>query len=262
MAIKKKYTVLLIILILIIVGVLFYYFCVRFVQVKNDEVAIKVNLSDSSVEVLRGDIVYMPLRSSLYIYPTTIQTVQFDTTMILVQDGMQFPVAPSISYRLDAKKAGEYYTFCGMNFKSAENTFLKHEIAVAYRDAASNFTADSMMYNITQFEKEAANRLTEKLEGVGLDLISLNANLAIPIQMKQIMALRFDATQKAIIAQSQIEEADAKRKVDSLHYASLTPLAIQEMFIKKWDGKLADRGELPQVYKDITGKEITENKKE
>lgn len=257
MAIKKKYTVLLIILILIVVGVLFYYFCVRFVQIKNDEVAVKVNLSNSSVEVLRGDIVYMPLRSSLYIYPTTIQTVQFDTTMVLVQDGMQFPIAPSLSYRLDAKKAGEYYTFCGMNFKSAENTFVKHEVTVAYRDAASTFTADSMMYNMLSFEKEATIRLKDRLKEVGLDLVSLNANMAIPTQMKQIMALRFDATQKAIVAQSQIEEADALRRVDSLHYASLTPLGIQEMFIKKWDGKLADRGELPQVYKDIT-----EDKKE
>lgn len=253
MALKKKYKILIFLLIIVAIGVVFYTFCIRIRQIKNDEVAVKVNLGDSSVEAVRGDIIYLPLRTQLYVYPTTIQTVSCDSMTFIVKDGVQFKFAPSIAYQLDAAKADLYYKKCGTTLSAANNGFLKEQAKNAFSIAANGFTSDSLMYNKQVFEKAANEKLSAQLETVGLILVSSNSNLNVPEHLREIINLRAKALQDAIIIENRLRGVDAQRKEDSLRYSVLTPLVIQKMFIDKWDGKLNGSDTTPHIYKEITG---------
>lgn len=253
MTMGKKYKVLALVLGLLALGTLFYLLFIRFYQIKNDEVGVKVNIGDSTVEAIRGDVVYMPLRTYLYIYPTTIQTIAMDTIRVIVKDGVEFAIAPSVSYQLSATKADIFYTKCGKSMDLMNKTFLREQVRKAFSDAANAFTADSLVYHKNRFEKSAYEQLSEQLGNVGLVLISSDSNLEIPKRIKDIVDLRAQALQDAIVAESRFREANALRREDSLRNSALTSLAIQRMFIDKWNGKFPNNGDVPQIYKDITG---------
>ena len=238
MAVKNKHKALIILLLLIVIGVIFSVFFVQVTQMESNEVAVKVGLGDSNVEVVSGDVVYMPLRTQLYVYPTIIRTKSFDSIVFILKDGVQFQFSPSISYRLDPAKADLFYRRCGTSLSVAERGPLKEFVKTAFLDAANGFTTDSLMYNKQTFEKTANERLSGLLNNVGLVLESSNSNMVVPNIIQDIVTLRAKALQEALIVESSLRESEAQRKSDSLQYSVLTPLAIQKMFIDKWDGKL------------------------
>ena len=98
---------------------------------------------------------------------------------------------------------------------------------------------------------------------IGLILKNTNSNLQIPQKIKDIIALRSQALQNAILAEDKIKQAEAEAQIalleartksreDSLKNSAITSLAIQKMFIEKWDGKLPVYGDTPKIYKNIT----------
>ena len=230
----------------------FYTFFVQIRQIGNDEVAVKVSMDNSETEVVRGDVVFMPLRTEVYVYPTTIQTVKYDTTVVLVKDGLQFPVSPAVSYKVNAAKADVFYKNCGSSISVNNDVFLKQLVRNIYLESAAKFVSDSIVYDRNTFEASAKKLLDAEMDKVGLILVTANSGLAIPRQVQEVMSLRAKTLQDALIAENRLREVDALRREDSLRYSALTPLAIQKMFIDKWDGKLIQNAPLPTIYKGIT----------
>lgn len=253
MAIKKKYKFLIFVVILLALGYVFYAFFLRIVQIGNDEVGVRVELNNSQVDVVRGDLMYMPLRTRLYIYPATIQAIMYeDSVRVAVKDGILFYLLPRISYQLNAGRADLFYEKCGKTIDEINKVYLKELVYATYAKAASGYTADSLIYNKQQFEQLANEELKAKMDDVGLILKTSNSNLSVPKQIQDIVNLRVQALQDAIVAEMRLRQVDAQRREDSLRNSALTPLSIQKAFIDKWDGKFRQDTPLPKVYKDIT----------
>lgn len=270
MALKKKYKVLIFTVVILVLLGLFYTYFVQIRQVKSGEIGVKAsigspidNSKDYDVEAVKGYVIFMPVYTDFVTYPTTIQLVNYDSMLVVARDGVQFYINPDISYQLDEKKADVYYRSCRLPFSEVGTGYLKTLVSGAYAAAANGFMSDSLVNNMQQFEASAGTMLSAKMNDVGLLLKNSTSNLRIPASIKEIIDLRSLALQNAILAEDKRKQAEAEvlleivkadgiRKEDSLRNSSLTPLAIQKMFIDKWDGKLPVYGDTPKIYKNIT----------
>lgn len=269
MVFKKKYKALIILVLVIAIIILFYTFFIQIHRVGPGFVGVKAsisnpvdNSSDYDVEQVKGYVCFMPLLTELVIYPTSIQIANYDSLRIIAKDGVQFYIKPTVSYQLDDKKAGVFYKTCRKSLGEANNAYIKEIIAFAYLSEANNFASDSLINNKQLFETSVSATLTKKMDEIGLVLKNASSNLEIPQQIKDIINLRGQAIQNAILAEDKIKQieaesriqvlkADAVRRQDSLINSALTSHAIQKMFIEKWDGKLPVYGDTPKVYKSI-----------
>ncbi|MEN9919291.1 MAG: hypothetical protein RL662_1727 [Bacteroidota bacterium] len=240
----------------------FFYFCVRVKNIKSGYIGVKAdvtnpvdNTSDYVVQEVNGYVVYMPFLSDLKVYPTTVQTVGYDAMSINANDGMSFVVKPRISFQLDEKNASRFYKSYKESIEQIGTSHLKEIVASAYALAAASFDSDSLARNIPTYDTDVSKILAVRMLEKGLILQNANANLEIPAKIKEIVDLKNMAIKNTILAQEQIREsyakANIKRVEDSLINSALTSLAIQKMFIEKWDGRLSPNTESPKVYKDI-----------
>lgn len=261
---------LIVIVVLLALAVLFYTYFVQVRHVKAGEIGIKASVGnpidngeDFDIQAVKGYVFFMPIYTDFTTYPTTMQIVPYDSMRIVAKDGVQFYVKPSISYQLDEKKVVQYYRAFRKPLNEINQTYLKELVSTSYATAANGFGSDSLVNNQKQFETALNTILSARMSEIGLDLKNVVSNLQVPQQLKDIIALRGEALQNAILAEDkrkqaeaealiQVVNADAARQGDSLKNAALTPLSIQKMFIDKWDGKLPVYGETPKIYKNIT----------
>ena len=239
----KKKAWLIIFIILTILGV-FYAFFVRVRIVRSGEIGIKADIGNPinnkenySIQAVKGYVFYMPFYSELVVYPTTIQPAKYEQMPVLTNDGIQFFIQPVISYQLDEDKATNFYKSIRKSLSETNQEYLKELVVSSYTLAAKEFTADSLSLNEPLFNQIASTYLSEKMNDIGLILKSSNAYMEIPLFIKEAIETRSKSLQQALTIKNSYVEIDAKRKADSLINASLTPLAIQKMFIEKWDGK-------------------------
>jgi len=260
MALKKKYKVLITILVLLVLGILFYKFFIQIRHVKAGEIGIKAspgspvdNSADYDIEAIRGYVVFMPLYTDFVVYPTTIQVVSYDSMQVSSKDGIEFQVKPNVSFQLDESKATQFYKVTRSSLEEVSKGYLKEIVASSYVSAANSFTADSLATNERQFDATVNIILAEKMNEFGLILKNTVSNLEYPESIKAAIALRVKTLQDALIAEHRLREVDAIRREDSLRYSALTHLAIQKLFIDKWDGKLTSGGgEVSRIYDSIS----------
>jgi len=249
MIFKAKNKALLIVFIILLILGVFYAFFVRVRIVRPGEIGIKVDIGnpvskdvDSDMQIVKGYVFYVPLYSELVVYPTTIQPMKYEQMPVMTNDGIQFFIRPVISYQLDENKAGHFYKSIRKSLSETGQEYLKELVVSSYTLAASEFSADSLSLNEQFFNQKASLYLAEKMDDVGLLLKSTNAYMEIPLFIKDAIETRNKSLQQALTIKNSYTEIDAKRKADSLLNASLTPLAIQKMFIEKWDGKTPING--------------------
>lgn len=267
---RKKWKFLLILLLIIVIGGLFSKFFMQIKHIPSGYIGVKSSIGnpldnsvDYEVKLIKGYTVFMPLYTEITVYPTTIQTAAYDSIQINAEDGTQFIVKPRVSYLLDESKAGLFYKNYGQSLSGINNSYLKEIVDYSYATAAGFFASDSLVSNKNTFEIEVSKILSSKMSEIGLVLKNVNSNLEIPQKIKDIIALRSQTLQNAILAEDRIKQAEAeasiqlleartKSKEDSLRNSAMTQLAIQKMFIEKWDGKLPVYGDTPKIYKNIT----------
>ncbi len=266
---KKKKSILTAVIIIAVIG-LILGFGMRIKHVDTGYIGIKSsitnpfdNSSEHKISVVKsGYVVYIPLCTQIWIYPTTVQTAAYNTITIRTNDGMEFVIKPRISYQLNADKALSFYTNYKVNLNQLNNNYLKEITAGTYSLAVSNYSSDSLIHNIGNFEAEAFKSLSSKMADAGLTLMNANPNLEIPPKIKELVEQRNLAKHNMLLAQDKFQEVYAKTNVervkDSLLNSALTSLAIQKMFIEKWDGKLSPEIESPKAYRDINQAEASE----
>lgn len=264
----KKLTKTILCLLFIIIGL-----CVIFIRIKKipqGSVAIVHRLNSKNLPTTTpiiqksGILCYVNLFEDIILYPTNIQEARYDSISFFTQDGVEFIVQPRISYLLDESKVLLYHTTFNKPFEDINNEYLKELVAHSYISNGALFTSDSLVENRSLFEKNSEYFLTSKMQETGLILKNTNSNLKIPKRIKILLDLRNGAKQNALLAQERINEEYAKANLerikDSLHYSALTNLAIQKLFIDKWDGKLNLNNHLPQVFDNIHKDLISEKK--
>lgn len=255
MALSRKYKILIsTVVILAIIGS-FYMFFLQVRYVKAGEIGVKASLTGTDIHPVRGYVIFMPLYTDFVTYPTTVQIVSYDSIAITSKDGISFHIRPSISYQLNEAKIIDLYKASRSSLDALSKGYLKELVAASYSAVANNFTADSLAVNEQQFKESANKILTAKMEETGLVLKNTIPNLEYPESIKAAIALRVKTLQEALIAENRLRQVDALRKEDSLRFSALTPLAIQKMFIEKWDGKMSAYGnEVSRIYDSIVKK--------
>ncbi len=266
----KRWKFLLILLLIIVIGGVFTKFFLQIKHIPSGYIGVKSSIgslanssNDYDLKIIKGYAIFMPLHTEITVYPTTIQTASYDSITINALDGTEFVVKPSISYQLDESKVTLLYKNSNQTLSEINNSYLKEIVTHSYAAASGSFSSDSLVSNKNAFEASVNGILSAKMDEIGLILKNTNSNLQIPQKIKEIIALRSQTLQNAILAEDKIKQAEAeaqiilleastKSKEDSLKNSAITSLAIQKMFIEKWDGKLPVYGDTPKIYKNIT----------
>lgn len=261
MALKKSTKIVITILIIAAILALFYTFFVQVRRVNAGEIGVKASLgspvdnnADFKIEAVKGYVVFMPLYSDVAIYPTSIQVALYDSIRILSNDAVYLHIRPSVSFQLDESKVIQFYKATRSSQPLSDGSYLKELVTSSYITAAATFTADSIANNENEFEELANKILSVKLNEIGIILKNTVSNIDYPESVRYAIDLRAKAVQEALIVESRLRQVEALRKEDSLRYSALTPLAIQKMFIDKWDGKMSgNKGEVSRIYDSISG---------
>lgn len=266
----KKWKFFVILLLLLVGGGVFYKFCMQIKHIPPGYIGIKSSIGnpidntvDFDVETIKGYAVFMPMYTEVTLYPTTIQTVAYDNIKINAMDGTEFVIKPQISYQVDEAKVKLLYKSSKQPLSEINNGYMKEIVIHAFASASGDFASDSLVNNKNAFETRVNAVLSAKMSEIGLVLRNTNSNLQIPQNIKDIIVLRSQTLQNAILAEDKMKQAEAEAQIqlleartksteDSLKNSAMTPLAIQKMFIEKWDGKLPVYGETPRIYKNIT----------
>lgn len=263
---KARWILLTIILIVAVVYVMKWFCAIE--RIDAGHAGIRVNLVgyhkgvDDITEVT-GWVVYIPLFTAIYEFPTYTQVKDYDPFIVNAKDGSEFTVDPTFSYYVDEHSVPRIFRQYRRTLPELENGYLKNVIYDCYRIAANKYPSDSLMSNRQQFEDEVQNNLSTTLKQEGFIYQQLTSNLTPPQSLKEAIDAKNRTTQEAIQAENRLRQADAdakakiitaegEKRVNDLKASALTPLIIQQMFIEKWDGKLPTYGETPHLFKDIT----------
>jgi regulator of protease activity HflC (stomatin/prohibitin superfamily) len=126
----------------------------------------------------------------------------------------------------------------------------------------NKYTTDEIVSNREKFETDVQNTLKNVLEKEGFYLEQLTSGLGYPKTIVDAVNSKNKAVQEAMMVENQLKvaeaqakklliQAEAEKKANEMRQQSLTPLLIQQEFIKKWDGKTPLYGSSPVMFKSV-----------
>lgn len=276
----NRIKVLIVAAVAIVVAGIISYFC--YTRIDAGHVGIRVNLYGSEKGVqditeVTGWVLYNPLTTSIYEFPTFIQHKEYtgeNSFVVNSKDGSEFHVSPVINYNVKAEEVPNIFRKYRKDLKDIENQFLKTAVYDAFRVVANSYTADSLISSREIFEVKIKLVLTEQMNKDGFMIQQFTSNLSYPESFKKSIEAKNAAVQQALQAENEVKTAEASAKIsvakaqgvanalkiqaDADAYAnkarqtSLTPLLVQQQFIEKWNGVLPQYGAVPQLFKDIS----------
>lgn len=229
---------------------------------------IEVNLvaSDKGVEdiaLVTGWQFYNPFITSVYEFPTFVQTVDYEAFTVNAKDGSVFTVDPTLSIKVIDGYSPSIFKKYRKELPEIVNTTMYNYVRDAFRIQFNSFTTDSVISNRAQFESMVQSMLDSTLGREGFKLEQMTSGIQYPPTIVQAIEAKNKAIQDAMRVQNELAKAkanaeikvtEAKAEADAyaLKERSLSPIIIQQQFIEKWDGKLPVYGTVPTIFKDIT----------
>ncbi len=228
-------------------------------------VGIKINLygSDRGVDnitIVTGRVWYNTWTTKIIEFPTFTQSVDYDPFVVTTKDAAEFKVDPKLNYHVNPAMVPQIYRQYRKSLTEIEQQFMRNTIYDAYRIVANSFSSDSVMSNREKFEDRIQIILTKNLSKDGFVYDQLTSAITPPESLRQMIDEKNASIQARLKAENQAKQADAEAKVkvatatgeaqallvrakseaeaNRLRQASLTPMLIQQEWIKKWDGKL------------------------
>ena len=234
--------------------------------VDNSEVGIKFKkfgLTDQGelkAIPVTGWVFYNPFTTSVFTYPTYVQTVDYDAFDINSKDGTLFSMDPKLVYSIDRDKAAHIFSLYRKPLDKIEREFMETYIYNAYRIVANEYMADELMANRGKFESEVELLLKSTLEDEGFKIKEFTSAIIPPESLQKTIDEKNKAVQNALKAENQVKEAEANAKIaiaeaqgeaealriqaDGEAYynrtvaASLNELLVRQYAIEKWDGEM------------------------
>lgn len=225
---------------------------------------IKVNLYGDGkgvddVSLVTGAVWYNPVTTTIYEYPTFVQTVDYEPFSINAKDGSSFTVDPTISLKIiDGKSPEVFKKYRKENITEVINTTLYNYVKNAFRIQLNNYTTDELVSKREEFEKAIEDRLTKELSAENFQLEQMTSGLQYPNSLVDAINKKNEAVQEALKIENEVKavEAAAKKRVAEAEgnakalkikgdaeaeynrkiAASLSSLIIQQNMIEKWDG--------------------------
>ncbi len=228
-------------------------------------VGIKINLYGSgrgvdNITIVTGRVWYNTWTTKIIEFPTFTQSVDYDPFVVTTKDAAEFKVDPKLNYHVNPAMVPQIYRQYRKSLTEIEQQFMRNTIYDAYRIVANSFSSDSVMSNREKFEDRIQIILTKNLNKDGFVYDQLTSAITPPESLRQMIDEKNASIQARLKAENQAKQADAEAKVkvatatgegqallirakseaeaNRLRQASLTPMLIQQEWIKKWDGKL------------------------
>lgn len=235
-------------------------------RVDSSEVGIKFNkltLTDQGkldASPVTGYIMYNPITTSVFTYPTYVQRVDYKPFTVNTKDAAIFTMDPTMAYYLNRGKAVDVFFKYRKSLEEIQEGYMRTVIYDAYRVTANSYTSDELMSNRAKFESEVRIMLDSALTNEGFTVTEFTSQITPPESLQQMIDEKNKAVQASLKAENEVKKAEAdakiavaraegeakamKIKADAEAYynrtisASLSQMIIQEDFIEKWDGKL------------------------
>ena len=185
--------------------------------------------------------------SELYQVPMFEQKADPPEVVITAKDAGVFTVDPSLTYQAIRGKGVDIifnYKHVGVNdegtiMDNIEAAVLNAIVVNSYREEARNFTTDSLMNHLNQFEQAVENRLKKEFESKFFTLTSLTSGLKPPKSMADAIEKRNNAKQEAEQVRNELEKSKMlleKAKIDAeanrVKASGLEPRVLQEQWIE------------------------------
>ena len=236
--------------------------------VKPGEVGILVDNygSDKGVQpfsIKTGQFWYNPFTTTLYTYPTYIQTMKWeqknnDDITYASSDGSTFSADISCSFAIKSDRVPDFYVkFRSNDIHAFDEGFLKNIVRDAFNEVANQYTMEQL-YGEKKSDviNDAKKRVNALVEHIGVDIVQLGyigaprpPETVMASINKKIVAIQNAETAKNVVEQVKQEalqnvaraqgQADANKKLSE----SLTPnliewrrLELTRDAIEKWNG--------------------------
>lgn len=215
---------------------------------------IKVNLYGNNkgvdnVSLVTGMVWYNPFTTSVYEYPTFVQTVDYEPFTINAKDGSEFTVDPTISIKIKDGSAPEIFKKYRKPLDEVISSTLYNYVKDAFRIQLNKYTTDEIVSEREEVEKAIETQLAETLGKENFNLEQLTSGLTYPQSIVNSVNAKNQAIQEAMKTQNELEivKAEAQKKIvaaqaeyeaNMLRAKSLTPEILQQQWIEKWDGKV------------------------
>ncbi|MEL6536764.1 MAG: prohibitin family protein [Bacteroidota bacterium] len=253
---------------------------------------IRVNLygSDKGVDdvtEVTGAVWFNPITTEIYEFPLFVQNAVFtqdinegspdnEEIRVTTNDGLVVSMDVSINYRIADDKAVAIFQKYRKPLDEISRTILRNYLRDAYNRSANFYTAEEIYTKKNEFIHQADSMFQADLskEGFVVEKVVMLNELRLPDKIKTAIDRKIEAQQ---IAQQKVNEleqakADALKKIeasrgeaeamriqaDAERYAfeqkraALNRLLVQQQLIERWDGKLPQYGEVPQLFRDVT----------
>jgi regulator of protease activity HflC (stomatin/prohibitin superfamily) len=215
------------------------------------------------VSMCTGMVWYNPFTTSVYEYPTFVQTVDYEPFTINAKDGSEFTVDPTISLKIIDGKSPEVFKKYRKELKDVINTTLYNYVKNAFRIQLNNFTTDYIVSNRDSIENAIEKYLSSDLKKENFQLEQLTSGLKYPEIIVNSVNEKNKAIQDAQRAENEVKVAEANAKkvlvaaqaeaeANRLKQQALTPQILEKMWIDKWNGVLPVYGQVPTLFKDIS----------
>ena len=256
---------------------------------------IRVNLygSDKGVDEVTevtGAVWYNPITTEIHEFPLYVQNVVFtkdyhegsednEEIRVTTNDGLVVSMDVSINYRIASDRAEDIFTKYRKPLDEISRTILRNYLRDAYNRSANFYTAEEIYTMKNEFISRADSLFQADLdrEGFVIEKVVMLNELRLPEKIKAAIDRKIEAQQIAQQKKNELEQAkaDALKKIeasrgeaeamriqaDAERYAfeqkraALNRLLVQQQLIERWDGKLPQYGEVPQLFRDVTRSE-------
>lgn len=229
---------------------------------------IKVNLygSDKGVDdvsLVTGAVWYNPWTTTIYEYPTFVQTVDYKPFTINAQDGSEFTVDPTVSLKIVDGKSPQIFKKYRKELGDVINTTIYNYVKDAFRVQLNCFSTDYIISHRDSIEKATEYYLSQQLSKEGFQLEQMTSGLKYPQSIVDAVTAKSKAIQDAQKVQNELAvvkaeaekvlvKAKAEKEANELRTQALTPQVLEQMWIEKWDGRLPVYGEVPTLFRNIT----------
>lgn len=246
-------------------------------RIEPGNVGIRVNMygSEKGVEdypLVTGVTVYNPFTTSVFEYPTFVQTAVWsrearsgnEEMSFGSREGMVITSDVSLSYSLVADKVPSFYVkFRSDNLNTFTHGFLRNVARDAFNEAAVKYPVEGLYATSKEaFLAEVKERVNKVVEAYGVKIEQLGLVGAMRLPENVIVAInsKIKATQDAIRAENELRQTEAEAKkviaaaegeakallvradaqaVSNKKLAeSMTPALLQKIYYERWDGKL------------------------
>jgi regulator of protease activity HflC (stomatin/prohibitin superfamily) len=213
---------------------------------------IKVNMTASEkgvedVALVTGWVWYNPLTSSVYEFPTYVQTVDYEPFTVNANGGSEFIVDPTISIKVIDGRSPYIFVKYRKEIEQILATTIYSYVKDAFRIQFNYFTTDSLISNRAVFEHMVQTMLDSTLEKEGFRLEQLTSGIQYPATIVKAVEAKNTAIQDAMRVQNElakakanaeikITEARAEAEAYALKERALSDKILKQQWIEKWDG--------------------------